>query len=349
LDLGLVGLPRSGKSTLLALLSGAPGRGEVAVARVPDPRLEVLARMFRPRKVTPATIRLTELPGLVPGRLEKGERNAFFEAVRRTDALLHVVRAFEGPSVPHPLGTVDPLRDARALEEELLLADLERVESVLPRLEKNRGRGREEELQLAALRRCAEALEDFRPLRLLGLTAEERRLLSGFGLLTARGELLALNLGEEAFRAGAVPPALAEWAAAHGITVVPFSAQVEAEIAALPPEERAAFLQAYGLGEPATDRLARAAYRTLGLISFLTAGEDEVRAWPIPAGTVAKQAAGKIHSDMERGFIRAEVAALADLEAAGSWKALRERGLVRLEGKDYVVQDGDIIEFRFHV
>jgi len=349
MDLGLVGLPQSGKSALLSLLTGGPPTGRTAVARVPDPRLEVLAGIFHPRKVTPAAIALTELPGLQPGRLDKGERNAFFEAVRKTDALLHVVRAFEAPSAPHPRGSVDPLRDARDVEEELLLADLERAETLCERLAKSRARSREEDLQLLALRRCAAGLGEVRPVRLLELTPDERALLGGFGLLTARGALLALNLGEEDLRSGRRFPDLEAWAAENGMTVVTFSAQVEAEIAGLPPQERAEFLAAYGLTQPGTDRLAQAAYAALGLISFLTAGEDEVRAWPIPRGTVARRAAGKIHTDIEKGFIRAEVAAFTALQQVGSWKGLREAGLLRLEGKEYAVRDGDIIEFRFNV
>jgi GTP-binding protein YchF len=347
-DVGLVGLPVSGKTSVLELLAGNAS-GRVAVARVPDLRLGVLAAMFRPKKVTPATIRLTELPGVPYGRLEQGERNAFFEGVRRADAILHVVRAFEDPAVPHPAGSVDPLRDARAVEEELLLADLERVEGIAARLEKNRARGREGDLQLEALRACAAGLEEGRPVRVLGLPAEAVQALSGFGLLTASQELLALNLDEEGLRAGAAMPELHEWSAAQAITVVPFSAKVEREIASLPDEERPDFLAAYGLKEAGAERLARAAYAALGLISFLTAGEDEVRAWPIRAGTTARRAAGKIHSDIERGFIRAEVAAFGDLVRVGDWKALREQGLLRLEGQDYVVRDGDIVHFRFHV
>ncbi len=348
MDLGLVGLPLAGKTAVLELLSGG-GSGRVAVARVPDPRLDVLTEMFHPKKRTPATIRLTELAGVPPGRLEKGERNAFFEGVRRADALLHVVRAFADPLVPHPAGSVDPLRDARAVEEELLLADLERVETVAARLEKNRARGREEDLQLEALRLCAQGLGEARPVRVLGLPAEAVRALSGFGLLTAGQELLALNLDEEQLRDGVAFPGLSAWTDSQAVALIPFSAKVEAEIAALPPAERADFLGAYGLSEPGADRLARAAYATLGLISFLTAGEDEVRAWPIGAGTTARKAAGRIHSDIERGFIRAEVAAFDDLARVGDWKALREHGLLRLEGQDYIVRDGDIVNFRFHV
>ncbi len=349
MDLGLVGLPQGGKSTLLALLADAPPGAHIAVARVPDARLQVLAEMLHPRKVTPATMRLSELPGLLPGRLEKGERNAFFEGVRRTDALLHVVRAFDSPVAPHPRGEVDPARDARDIEEELLLADLERVETVSARLSKNRARSREEELQLGVLQRCAQGLGEARPVRALGLSAEDLGLLSGFGLLTARGELLALNVGEEDLRAGRRFPEVEAWAGAGGIPVVTFSAQVETEIASLPAEERAEFLAAYGLQESGADRLARAAYAALGLISFLTAGQDEVRAWLIPAGTPARRAAGKIHSDIERGFIRAEVAPFAALQEHGSWKTLRDKGLLRLEGRDYLVADGDVIEFRFNV
>ncbi len=349
MDLGLVGLPRSGKSALLSLLTGGAAPGRLAVARVPDVRLDALAELYRPRRVTAATMQLIELPGLLPGRLDKGERNAFFEGVRKTDALLHVVRAWDDPASPHPLGTLDPLRDARDVEDELLLADLERAEGLATRLQRNRTRSREEELQIAALQRCAAGLGEARPIRLLGLAPEELELLGGFGLLTARGEILALNVSEEDLRAGRTFPHLQAWAAAAGIPVVVFSARVEAEIAALPPEMRGEFLAAYDLHEPGTDRLARAAYAALGLISFLTAGEDEVRAWPIPAGTVARRAAGKIHSDIERGFIRAEVAAFEALQSAGSWKALREKGLLRVEGRDYVVRDGDVIEFRFNV
>ena len=349
MELGLIGLSRSGKSELLSLLSGGAAKGDVAVAPVPDDRLDQLTAQFHPRKTVFATMRLTELPGMVPGRMDRGERSAFFEGVRRSDALLHVVRAFTAPEVPHDLGDIQPLRDARALEEEMLLADMERAETLAARMEKSRARSREEELQLGALRHCAEILGEARPLRLAGMTSEETHLLAGFGLLTLRGELLALNVDEDALRQGTQYPDLAAWAAENGITLVSFSARVEAEIASLERRERAEFLEAYGLRESGTDRLAKAAYSALGLISFLTAGEDEVRAWPVPAGTVARKAAGKIHSDIEKGFIRAEVAPCTALVAAGSWKVLREQGLARLEGKEYVMQDGDVVELRFNV
>jgi GTP-binding protein YchF len=363
LDIGLVGLPASGKTTLFTLLTGAPAGSRVGVAQVPDRRLDALAGVFRPRKLTPATIRLTDIPGFVPGRIQRSELHAFLEAVARTDALLHVVRAFDDPSRPHALDGVDPARDARMLEEELILADLDRAETVAARLAKNHTRGPEEEMQKRTLERCAAGLAEGVPVRRLGLGEEEMASLRGFALLTARSELLALNLGEEALRAGgAAPEALQAWCAERSIPLVPFCGSVEAEIAALPPAERDEFLAGYGIGEPGVDRLARAAYAALGLISFLTAGEDEVLAWPIRDGTDARRAAGRIHSDIEKGFIRAEVADWEELVAAGAaqagggatvgpgaWKALRDRGRLRLEGRDYTVRDGDVINFRFNV
>jgi GTP-binding protein YchF len=336
-DLGLVGLPGSGKTTLFHLLTGAAPGAKFGVAPVTDPRLAVLARIFRPRRVTPATLRLTDIPGVQPGRLSRGALNEFLEAVRRSDALLHVVGCFAGG---------DPAAEARSLDEELILADLERVESVAQRLAKNKARKPDEERAYRALTRCAEGLGEGVPIRRLGVSEEDAAQLSGYGLLTAAPELVAANMAVP----GAPPPdGLAAWCAEAGIPCVAFCAPTEAEIAALPEAERGEFLTAYGLSEPGVDRLARAAYAALGMISFLTAGEDEVRAWPIRNGTTARRAAGKIHSDIERGFIRAEVGSIADLEAVGSWKGLRERGLLRVEGRDYVVQDGDVIEFRFNV
>lgn len=349
MEIGVIGLPYVGKTTLLELLSGQDVTGKVAVARVPDPRLEVLAGMFHPKKVTFATLQLTEVAGLSPGRLERGERNAFFDAVRRSDALLHVVRAFDDPAVPHPLGEVDALRDARLVEEELLLADLERTESLVQRMGKKHARSREEDMALEVLAKSAVALGEAMPLRRLDLTQDEVSALSGFGLLTLRQELVVCNASEEALREGQGFDDLRAWASDNAATVLAYSAKVEGEIASLPPEERGEFLAAYGLRESGTDRLARAAYGALHLISFLTAGADEVRAWPVTEGTAARKAAGKIHSDIERGFIRAEVAGYQDLEAAGNWKALKDRGGIRLEGKDYIIQDGDIVNFRFNV
>lgn len=345
MDLGLIGLPAAGKSTVLRLLTGAPPGTRSAVAAVPDPRLEVLAGIFHPKKVTKATITLTDLASFVPGRTQRGEVNTVLDGARRADALLAVIRCFGDPAVPHPWEAVDAARDARALVTELILADLERVESVAERLRKNHARKGEEERAYAALTHCQPVLEEGRPLRGAGLTPEQEAALSGYGLVTLKPLLVAANLDE-----GEDPPAaLAAFGAEAGVPVIPFHATVEEEIAALAPAERAEFLKEYGMAEPGAERLARAAYAALGLISFLTAGADEVRAWPIRAGTAARHAAGKVHSDIERGFIRAEVAAFADVQRVGSWKALREEGRLRLEGRDYVVKDGDVIEFRFNV
>jgi GTP-binding protein YchF len=348
--MGLLGLPGSGKSAVLRLLTGAAPSARTGVAQVPDPRLDALAAVFRPRRVVRATVQLVELAGFTPGRTPRGEVNALLDAARRADALLAVIRCFPDPAVPHPLGAVDPARDARALLEELILADLERVEALRQRLGKNHARKPDEERAYQALAACQPILEQGRPLSRAGLAEDRAAALRGYGLVSQRPLLLAANVGEADLREGrGVPEPLQALAAEAEVPVVAFCAAVEEEIAALAPEERADFLAAYGLAEPGAARLARAAYRALGLISFLTAGEDEVRAWPIRAGTTAVRAAGKVHSDIERGFIRAEVASWEDLCAVGSWKALRERGLLRSEGKDYVVRDGDVIEFRFNV
>jgi len=350
LDLGLIGLPGSGKSAVLRLLTGAPAGARTAVAHVPDPRLNVLAAMFHPKKVTRATLGLTELAGFVPGRTPRGEINAVLDAVRRADALLGVIRCFRDPAVPHPLESVGPSRDARALVEELILADLERVESVAARLAKSHAKKPEDTRALEALTLCQPVLEAGQPLARAGLSDDQVASLSGYGLVTLKPLLLAANLDEEDLRGGhGVPAELAAFAEEARLALVPFCAAVEEEIAALDAGERAEFLSAYGLQETGAERLARTAYTALGLISFLTAGEDEVRAWPIRAGTRARQAAGKVHSDIERGFIRAEVAGWEDLQRVGSWKALREQGRLRVEGKDYLVQDGDVIEYRFNV
>lgn len=360
MQVGIIGLPGTGKTTLFNLLTegqaatGGGGRGQVnvGVARVPDERLAVLAAMFRPRKVTPATIEFVDVAGFLPGEGDRAKLNAFLGAVRRGDALLHVVRAFAQAPVPHPRGTVDPVRDAREVDAELLLADLQVAEAALARLQAARRRSPEEEAQRALLERCVAVLGEGRPVLALGLGPEEEHLLRGYAFLTARPLVLAVNVDEEQLRAGDYPgrAALEAYCREQGRgEPVTFCGTVEAEIAALEERDREEFMRAYGLREPGIARIARACYAVLGLISFLTAGEQEVRAWPIRRGLTARQAAGKIHSDMERGFIRAEVVSFADLAACGSLKAARERGLLRLEGRDYVVRDGDVIVFRFNV
>ena len=356
MDIGLIGLPQVGKSLLFRLLAGegrgGPGQATVGMASIPDPRLDRLAALYQPRKITPATMRVTDIPGAVPGE-DRARWNRFLEAVRGADVLVHVVRAFTGDALPHVLGTVDPLRDARLIRDELILNDLAVVENARQRLEATPARKRrpDDQALLERLPLLQETLEQERPLRELEWTDEDLRLVRGFGLLTLKPLVLAVNVDEAQLGAGTFPgeAGLREAAAGWNEPLITFCGPVEADIAELPAAEREAFMAEYGITEPGVARLARAAYDASGLISFFTAGEEEVRAWPIRRGTTARQAAGKIHSDIERGFIRAEVVAYEDLIRLGSMAAVREAGLLRLEGRDYVVQDGDVILFRFNV
>jgi hypothetical protein len=354
----IIGLATVGKSALFQLMTGsAPptsgGRPEprLGIARVPDPRLDRLTQMYKPKKTTPATVEYVDVPGVA-----KGEGSALVDlpALRGVDALVHVVRAFESDLAPHPDGSVDPLRDARMLDLELILADLGLVERRLERLEANikKGNKAEDVAERALFLRLKEGLEGERPLRELEVSDDERRRLRNYAFLSEKPVLLAVNLGEELLRDSAgylERSGLSAFAARPGFAVCAVSAQVEAEMAQLAPEDAQAFREDLGLHEPGLDRVIRTSYALLGLISFLTAGEDECRAWTIRRGTKAQQAAGEIHSDIERGFIRAEVVAYDDLIASGSLGACRDKGTLRLEGKEYVVRDGDVINFRFNV
>ena len=360
LTAALVGLPLSGRSTVFNLLTGlgietsgyVTGRTDLhrGVVHVPDERLAYLSELYHPRKVTPAQIEVTEVPGLVRGASEgAGVGNRFLAEIREVDALIHVLRAFSDPELPHPEGTVDPVRDLETVELELLLADLSILENRIGRLRQGKRRP-EHEREEALVRRCIDALSDGQSLRALSLSEEEGNLLSGFGLLTDKPAIWVLNADETGLHAGAAwAGALSQRAETSKAPLVVLSAKIEAEISQLPAEERQAFLVDLGVEQSGIDRLAQAAYRALGLISFLTAGEDEVRAWPIRDGSSAQEAAGKIHSDISRGFIRAEVVAFADLKTYGSMLKAREAGHVRLEGKEYRMQDGDVVNFRFHV
>ena len=355
---GIIGLSTAGKSSLFQLLTGAPapppgGRPEprVGVARVPDARVERLAEMYRPKKKTLATVDYVDVPGVA-----KGEGSALVDlpALRGVDALVHVVRAFESDLAPHPDGSVDAMRDARMLELELILADLGAVEGRLERLEVNiKKLNRAEDVAERALfLKMKEALEAEKPLRELPFTDDERRRLKNYSFLSEKPILLVVNVGEERIKdaeAMLASSGLAGFAAAPGRAICAVSATIEAEVAQLSPEDARAFRDDLGLAEPGLDRVIRTSYALLGLISFLTAGEDECRAWTIRRGTKAQTAAGTIHSDIERGFIRAEVVSFDDLVAAGSLAACRDKGTLRLEGKDYVVRDGDVINFRFNV
>jgi GTP-binding protein YchF len=321
------------------------------MARVPDPRVDALAEMFRPKKKTYASVEYVDVPGVAKG---EGKALVDLPALRGVDAFLHVLRAFDSETVPHPEGSVDPLRDAKIVELELILADLGAVERRLERLEANirKANKADDVAERALFLKMRECLEAERPLRELSLAEEERQRLRSYSLLSEKPVLLVANLGEGRIReAGADLAAcgLVAFAARPGFALCPVSAPIEAEMTQLPPEDARAFREDLGLTEPGLDRIIRTSYGLLGLVSFLTVGEDECRAWTIRRGTRAQPAAGEVHSDIERGFIRAEVVAFEDLVRGGSLAACRERGTLRLEGKDYVVRDGDVINFRFNV
>jgi GTP-binding protein YchF len=353
MKLGIIGFPQSGKTTLFVLLTGAEAgarrlaRGELHVgqARVPDERLTRLGALFAPRRAVPATVEVVDLAGFERGHrasLEVGE-------LRNADALFHVVRAFTPPTLGTP---PDPARDVSALEEELILADLEIVERRLEKLERGlKRKPTDTELrEQALLGRVRGPLADGVALRAQGLGGEAERLIRGYQLLSLKPLLHCLNLAEaEVGRREAWLAPLAEVAARPRTGVGWVSAAVEAEVAALPPEEQRPFLDALGLPEPALHRVIREAYALLGLQSFFTVGDDEVRAWTIPAGATALEAAAVVHSDIARGFIRAEVIGWAELLEAGSLAEARRRGVLRLEGKDYPVKDGEMCHFRFNV
>ena len=357
MKIGLIGLPKSGKTTLFNLLTGSSvatarydtGRAELhtGVARVPDPRVEVLHGLFNPKKTTHATFEVVDLAGIAKGERAGLETKEF----RNADALLHVVRAFADEA----LGAPEPRRDIEALETELLLADLEVVERRLERLEASIKKQRKDaELkERELLVRIKAALEAERPLRAETLTPDEDKLLRGFTFLSAKPIFHIVNLDETSIAAGdrvVETFGLADVAVRPRTRVGWVSAVIETEIARLEGDEQQAFLADLGLAEPAIRRVLRECYALLGLVSFFTVGEDEVRAWPIPQGTRAQDAAGVVHSDIARGFIRAEVNGYDELVAvAGSFADLRARGQLRLEGKDYVVRDGEICHFRFNV
>jgi GTP-binding protein YchF len=358
--IGLLGFSKVGKTTLFNILTGAhaavdkyaSGRAEpnVGVARVPEPRLDRLSAMFRPKKTTHAHLDFLDIQGL-----EKGEAKSIdLKEMRNVDAIAHVTRAFRDDSIPHAEGTLDPRRDVGTMETELILADLDVAQRRLERLELNikKAKNKEDEIELPIIRRCLEALERETPIREVDLSDDDLKKIRGFAFLTAKPLLVIVNLDEKDVpkMSGFVEEfGLQAYASRRRMALCAISAKVEEEIATLEPDDARAFLDDLGLKEQAKDRLIRAAFGLLGLVQFFTVGEDECRAWPIRHGSLAPRAAGTIHSDFEKGFIRAEVVAYDDLLAAGSIAAARDRAKLRSEGKTYVVQDGDVINFRFNV
>jgi hypothetical protein len=361
----LIGFGSSGKTTLFQLMTSAKetaraahGKGEasIGISKVPDARLDRLTAMYSPRKRVPATVEFSDLAA--PGQTGGAKALVDVVAYKNADALVHVLRAFRDPAVAHPSGSIDPARDAQAMEDELMLADLGVAERRLERLDKDLKKTRTADLERErdVLMMCKAALEDGRPLRALELQGEDLKRLRGFQFLSAKPLLIVINLDEATLSAGDAAKRVEEAPRTAGITAFlsrgataasAVCARIELEIAQLEAGDAAAFLADLGLSESGLDRVIRASYDLLGYISFFTVGEDECRAWSIPRGTSAQLAAGEIHSDIARGFIRAEVVGYDALVGRGSMAACRDHGEVRLEGKEYAVQDGDIINFRF--
>lgn len=362
LEVGIVGLPNVGKSTLFNAITKAGAEAanypfctiepNVGVVAVPDERLNVLTKLYGSKKTTPASVRFVDIAGLVKGA-SKGEGlgNKFLEHIRQVDAIAHVVRCFEDENITHVADTIDPLRDIDTIQTELCLADLDVVEKRLAKVAKLLKSGsKEAKLENEILERVKSFLDEAKPARALELNDDELAIIRDANLLTLKPTLYVANVAEDEIAAeNAYVAKVRELAAREGAQVVVICAKVEEEIAELDADEAKEFLADLGLESSGLDRLIHAAFDLLGLMTFLTAGADECRAWTIAKGTPAVKAAGKIHSDIERGFIRAEIVNYDDLIKLGSVTAARDKGLVRLEGKDYVMQDGDVTYFRFNV
>jgi len=360
--IGLIGLPLVGKTTFFNLLTKAHAAtssfanakiaSNIGSAKIPDARVDFLTMLYKPKKVTYASIDFIDVPGLGKGSsLGSGLGNQFLENIRKTDALVHVIRVFDDAEVAHSEGDIDPLRDIDIINLELLFADLGVIETRIERIETAKKLKKDNLAELEALKKCKAALEQGKLLRQLDLSTEERAFLSSFEFLSEKPLILLANVSESDLKRGEYPQkaVIMNFAAENNIPLIECCAKTEMELNDLNDDEKTLFMKEMGINRSGIDILASTSYDLLGLISFLTTGEDEVRAWTIKKGLEAKKAAGKIHSDIERGFIRAEVVKFQHLLECQTMNKVKEKGLFRLEGKEYTVEDGDIVSFRFNV